>query len=293
VKLLVTGASGLLGTRLCELALQRNHEVYAAYSQHKPVHGTAVQLDVSDRAGVENAFEKIGPEVVVHSAALTDVDKCELERELAWKVNVGGTENVAESCRKHRAFLVCVSTDYIFDGEKGMYEESDAPAPVNYYGYTKLKAEESVKSLADKYCIARASVIFGSNPATGKMNFVLWLLNKLRKQERVEIVTDQWNSPTLNTSLAQMILEAVEREMTGTYHFAGATRIDRYSFSKLIAETFSLDVNLIEPILSSEFSWVARRPKDSSLDTSRARQTLKNKPLKLEDALMKMRDEVP
>lgn len=292
MKFLVTGASGLLGTRLCELAVQRKCEVYSAYSRHRPIQGTAVQFDVSDRARVESTFEKIRPEVVVHAAALTDVDKCELEREVAWRINVEGTENIVGSCRKYGAFLVYVSTDYVFDGEKGMYEESDVAAPINYYGFTKLKAEESVESLANNYCVARASVIFGSNPAMGKMNFVLWLVNKLRKKERVEIVTDQWNSPTLNNSLAEMILEAVEREITGTYHLAGATRIDRYSFSKLIAETFGLDASLITPTLSKRFSWVARRPRDSSLNASKAEQTFRNKPLKLETALLKMKEEM-
>jgi dTDP-4-dehydrorhamnose reductase len=108
----------------------------------------------------------------------------------------------------------------------------------------------------------------------------------------VEIVTDQWNSPTLNMSLAQMILEAVEREVTGTYHFAGATRVDRYSFSKLIAETFELDASLITPTLSRRFSWVAKRPRDSSLNTSKAGQMFRNKPLKLEAALLRMKEEM-
>lgn len=288
----MTGASGLLGTRLCELAVQNEYEVYSAYSLHKPIHGTAVHFDVSDGVSVEDTIGRIRPGVVVHAAALTDVDRCEQERELAWRINVGSTENVVESCRKCGAFLVYVSTDYVFDGEKGMYEESDAVAPINYYGFTKLKAEESVKSLAGRYCVARASVIFGSNPATGKMNFALWLIDRLRKKEKVEIVTDQWNSPTLNSSLAEMILEAVEREITGTYHLSGATRVDRYSFSRLIAETFELDASLIAPTSSTRFSWVARRPRDSSLSTSKAEQTFKSKPLKLEAALLKMKEEM-
>lgn len=292
MRLLVTGASGLLGTRLCELAVQNEYEVYSAYSQHKPIYGTAVHFDVSDGVSVKDTIGRIRPGVVVHAAALTDVDKCEQERESAWRINVVGTENVVKSCRKCGAFLVYVSTDYVFDGEKGMYEESDAAAPINYYGFTKLKAEESVKSLADRYCVARASVIFGSNPATGKMNFTLWLIDRLRKKERVEIVTDQWNSPTLNSSLAEMILESVEREITGTYHVSGATRVDRYSFSRLIAETFELDASLMAPTSSTRFSWVARRPRDSSLNTSKAEQTFKSKPLKLEAALLKMKEEM-
>jgi len=292
VKLLITGASGLLGSKLCELAIRKNYEVYSAYSQHKPLHGTQIRFDVSNKNAVEKIFEKIKPEAVVHAAALTNVDKCELEKELAWKTNIEGTENIAKSCKKHQVFLVYVSTDYVFDGEKGMYKETDKPAPINYYGLTKLKGEESVKNLTNKYCIARPSVIYGSIPATGKINFALWLLDKLKRKEKAKIVTDQWNSPTLNTNLANEILEVLERKLTGIFHLAGATRLSRHEFAKLLAETFSLDRNLIKPVSSKEISWIAKRPKDSSLNVDKACQTLRNKPQKIHEALKKMKKEI-
>jgi dTDP-4-dehydrorhamnose reductase len=292
MKLLVTGASGLLGSKLCELAIRKKHEVYSAYSQHKPLHGIATPLDISDKTGVENVFDRTKPEAVVHAAALTNVDRCESERELAWKINVEGTENIAKSCKRHRAFLVYISTDYVFDGEKGMYKETDTPAPINHYGYTKLKGEKSVQNYANQYCIARTSVIFGSIPATGKTNFALWLLDKLKKKEKIRIATDQWNSPTLNTNLANMVLETAEEKITGVYHLAGATRINRYDFSNLIAKTFSLGTNLIEPSSSEDFKWIAKRPKDSSLNPDKAQRTLRNKPMRIEQALQTMKEEM-
>jgi len=292
LKLLVTGASGLLGSKLCQLAARKNIEVYSAYNQHKPLHGTPIQLNVSNRQTVEKTFRTIKPNAVVHAAALTNVDKCETEKELALKINAEGTRNIAESCSKHKAFLVYISTDYVFKGEQGMYKETDKPAPINHYGLTKLKGEEHVKNLLDNYCIARASVIYGSIPATGKINFALWLLNKLKKKEKVEIVTDQWNSPTLNTNLANMVLEALERKLTGTFHMTGATRLSRYEFAELLAETFNLDKNLITPVSSEQIKWIAKRPKDSSLDVSKAYLKLKNKPLKIHEALQKTKKEV-
>jgi len=292
VRLLVTGASGLLGSKLCELATIKNYEVYSAYSQHEPLYGLRIQVDVSNRGDVEKIFEKVNPEAVVHAAALTNVDRCESEKELAWKINVEGTINIAESCKKHRAFLVYISTDYVFDGEKGMYKEDDKPAPINYYGLTKLKGEESVENLTDQHCVARSSVIYGSIPATGKVNFALWLLDKLERKEEVKIVTDQWNSPTLNTNLANMILEVLERKLNGIFNLAGATRLNRYKFAKFLAENFNLDTNLISPASSKEIPWTAKRPRDSSLDVDRANQTLKNRPLKILDALKKMKKEI-
>lgn len=292
MKLLIIGASGQLGSKMCELAIRKDYEVYSAYNKHKPLIGIPIQLEVSNKKSAEKIFEQIKPEAVVHAAALTDVDKCELKRELAWKINVEGTTNIAELCKKHQAFLVYVSTDYVFDGEKGMYKETDKPAPINNYGLTKLKGEEFVKNLTDKYCIARSSVIYGSIPATGKINFALWLLGKLRRKEKVKIVMDQWNSPTLNTSLANMLIEVLERKVTGTIHLAGATRLSRYEFAKLLAQVFSLNMNLITSVSSKEISWIAKRPKDSSLNVDMAYQTLRNKPLEISEALEKMKKEI-
>jgi dTDP-4-dehydrorhamnose reductase len=292
LKILITGASGLLGSKLSEIAIKRRYQVYSAYSKHKPLYGIPVKFDVSDQKAVKNIFKSLKPEVVIHAAALTNVDLCESEKRLAWKVNVKGTENIVNVCRKNQAFLIYISTDYVFNGEKGMYEEHEEPAPINYYGLTKLKGEESVKSLMDTYCIARASVLYGSIPARGKVNFALWLLNNLKKREAVKIVTDQWNSPTLNTNLAEMLLEIAERKLTGIYHLAGATRLSRYEFAKLIAETFHLDTSLIKPVPSQELSWIAKRPKDTSLNINKACQSLTDKPLKINEALKQLKREV-
>ena len=165
MKILITGASGLLGTKLCEIALRRNHEVYSAYSQHRPLHGTPVELNILDLKAEQQILDKIKPQGVVHAAALTDVDKCEMEKELAWKTNVEATTNLVQLCKEHDAYLVYVSTDYVFNGEKGTYKEMDDPAPIHHYELTKLKGEEAVQTL-NKYCIARGSVIYGSTPAT-------------------------------------------------------------------------------------------------------------------------------
>ena len=292
MRFLITGASGLYGSKLAELATRKGYVVFSGYSQDQPSHGVALKFDVSNREQVDGAFEKASPEVVVHAATLTDVDKCETNKELAWKINVDGTRNVAQAARKHQAFLVYVSTDYVFDGAKGLYKETDAPNPINYYGLTKLKAEELVASVVGEYCIARPSVIYGASPAAGKVNFVLWLLSKLRKNEQARIVTDQWISPTLNTSLADMTLEVAERKLTGIYHLSGVTRISRYEFTEKIAETFNLDPDLIVPSTSAEMAWAAKRPRDSSLDTSKAQQMLRNKPLQIHEALEQLKHEL-
>jgi dTDP-4-dehydrorhamnose reductase len=293
LKLLITGASGLYGSKLAQLALSRGIEVYSSDIQSLSVYGNFVKLDISDRARVEEAFRTIKPDVVVHAATLTDVDKCELDKALAWRVNVDGTQYIAHASQETGSFLIYISTDYVFSGEKGCYVESDSPDPTNYYGLTKLLAEEIVQTLPETdFLIARPSVIYGATPAAGKVNFALWLIETLRKGDRVKIVTDQWNTPTLNTSLAEMTLEVVERRLTGVYHLCGATRISRFEFAEKIADVFGLDKSLIDKAVSSQFSWPAKRPEDSSLDTSKAQRALNCKPLSMDRALEQLKLEL-
>jgi dTDP-4-dehydrorhamnose reductase len=292
LKLLITGASGLFGSKLAEIATASDYTVYSGYSRDPVTTGVPMKFDVSDKDQVEEAFKEVAPEVVVHAAALSDVDKCELNNDLAWKINVEGARNIAEAVESNSAFLVYVSTDYVFNGETGLYVETDRADPINYYGFTKLKAEELVKNLVGEYCIARASVMYGSTPAAGKINFALWLINQLKKNEKAKIVTDQWNSPTLNTNLANMILEIIERKLTGTFHLSGATRISRYDFANVIAQTFNLDANLIDPCLSADLPWVAKRPRDSSLKTEKAQRALKNKPCQINQAVERLKQEL-
>ena len=291
MKLLITGGSGLYGSKLAQLATNKQHQVFSAHNQHPTTYGHPIKLDITNKAQVETALKKAQPDVVVHAASLTDVDKCELNPKLAMKINIKGTDNIVQALKKINAFLIFISTDYVFNGEKGYYTETDQPSPINYYGYTKLKAEEHVKTINSKYCIARTSVIYGATPAAGKTNFALWLLDKLNKKERARVFTDQWNSPTLNTSLAEMTLEIAERNLAGIYHLSGVTRISRFEFAILLSKTFKLDTNLIIPTLSTELSFPAKRPQDSSLNTSKAQQTLGNQPLQIDEALKKLKEE--
>ncbi len=291
MKLLITGASGLYGSKLAQLALTKGMEVYSSDIQSLSIYGNFVKLDISGKTQVDEAFKTIKPDVVVHAATLTDVDKCETNKELAWKINVEGTKNIVEAAQSAGSFLIYISTDYVFSGEKGNYKETDKPDPINYYGLTKLKAEEIVQAQPE-YFIGRPSVIYGSTPAAGKVNFALWLIETLRKGERVKIVTDQWNTPTLNTNLAEMTLEVIERRLTGIYHACGATRVSRLDFAEQIADAFDLDKSLIDSVLSSQFTWPAKRPMDSSLDTSKAQKTLKHKPLIMAEALKQLKLEL-
>jgi dTDP-4-dehydrorhamnose reductase len=291
LRILVTGAGGLLGSAVVSIASHK-HEIYAAFSQHQPAEGIRVRLNLHDKGKIGATVKEIMPDAVVHAAALTDVDRCEKEEDLAIQINHEATASLAESAKSVGAYFLYVGTDYVFDGLKGMYGEEDPPNPINVYGRTKLLGEKSVLLSGVESCIARASVIYGAQPAAGKVNFAMWLLECLRNGTSVKIIQDQYSSPTLNTSCAQMILEATERRAHGTFHLAGASRVSRFEFAMALAETFGLDNSLIVPVRMENMQWSARRPRDSSLDVSKASTFFGAKPLPLDAALRRFSREV-
>jgi len=287
MKVLVTGASGLLGGRVVRLALKRGHIVFSAYNERPSEAGIALKLDLTNVEGIRETIHSINPDAIIHTAAYTNVDGCEDNRDLAWRLNAEACKHIALSSANVGAHFVYVSTDYVFDGEKGLYKEGDTPNPINFYGYTKLMGEEFVRRNAKSWCIARTSVIYGWGGS--KLNFSTWLIENLEKGSQVKVLVDQYVSPTLNTNLAQMLIEIAERRLCGIFHTAGASRVSRYEFAKMLANVFNLNSDLIEPAKMSEMRWRAKRPKDSSLDVSMCSNILKeSKPMMLEEAIEAM-----
>jgi len=289
LKLLITGASGLLGHKVAQLAIQKEHEVYSIYKEHPINLGTPIKLDLANSSEIAKVIIRIKPEAIIHTAAYTNVDGCETNKDLAWKVNAEATKHIAIASTNTNAHLTYVSTDYVFDGENGLYMEEDQPNPIGYYGYTKLKGEEFVEKFSQEWCITRTSVVYGWGQ-TQKLNFATWLISNLKQGKEVKILTDQHVSPTLNANLAEMLLEISEKRITGILHTAGDTRASRYKFALKLAQIFNLNTNLIKPAKMSEIAWKAKRPKDSSLNVSKADALLNAKPLKLDQALRRMKN---
>lgn len=289
MKVLITGASGLLGTKLAQLAIESGHVVYSVYHSHHCVFGTPLEVDITEQDAVRKALAAIRPDVVFHTASITDVDLCETNPQIAMKVNGEATGFISAACSKVESYLIYVSTDYVFDGERGHYSEKDSPAPINTYGKSKLLGEEQMTRNSSRGCIARTSVLYGWG-RLHRPNFATWLRDRLEANEPVRVVTDQFASPTLNTHLARMLLEVGERQSQGILHLAGSTRISRYEFAIGLAKQFSFNQKLIIPVNAGTISWKARRPFDSSLDVSLANETLTNKPIALHEALREFKD---
>jgi len=274
-----------LGNRLVELALLRGHDVISSYKDHVPLHGRTLALDLTHATEVRKAFSEVYPDAVVNTAALTDVDRCELEPEAAFSANARAVSHLANAAKETNSFLVQVSTDYVFDGEKGNYSEFDVTRPVNKYGESKLEGEKAVMNELDEqmWSIARPSVVYGWGRAS-RPNAATFVYEKLSRGESIRMVHDQFSSPTLNTSLSAMLIEIAERKLPGVIHTAGATRLSRFDFAIGLAETFELDTTLIKAVQARDLQWKAKRPADSSLNVGRAQHLLRKAPLNIENA---------
>jgi dTDP-4-dehydrorhamnose reductase len=288
LKVLVTGGSGLLGAELVSLLSESKDDVLSGYNIHVPSVGNPIRFSLMELDEIQTMLQRVRPDVIIHTAAMTDIDLCEEEPEIANRVNGEATGRICETASEISAYVIYVSTDYVFDGQTGSYREGDKPNPINQYGRSKLLGERLVKESASKSCIARTSVVYGWSREE-RPNFATWILHRLRSDEHVKVVNDQVASPTLNLNLAEMIIELATKQYEGFLHLAGATRIDRYTFAKQVAEAFNLDPNLIEPVKSDQIGWKAKRPADSSLNVDAAKETLDSKPLELNEALKQFR----
>jgi dTDP-4-dehydrorhamnose reductase len=293
MKFLVTGSTGLVGSQIVKDLAKSDHTIYSSYNNSKPYNGIPVHLELTNTGDIIKTVEGIKPDVIIHLAAITNVDLCEKEKDLALQINAKATELLSKQAAKNGSFFVYVSTDYVFDGEKGMKKESDTPNPVDYYGYSKYQGELAVQDMASNWCIVRTSTPFGLHDS--RQSFPSFVIDNLKAKKEINVVTDQYTSPTHVPNLSQMLIEISTRQILGVIHLAGATRISRYNMALMVSEKLHLDKNLLKQASINDMkNWIAKRPKDSSLDVSKATQLLKEKPLTVEqglnDFIQNMRD---
>ena len=219
-KLLLIGASGLLGNKIYQLAEDR-YEVYGTYNSHKPKLKNTLRLDVTEKGYVSKLMRDIRPDLVIDTHALSNVDYCELHPEDAWKINVEGTKNIAESCKVNGCKYIFISTDYVYDGYKTTtYSEKDKPHPINYYGRTKLIAEKVIEALDMDYIIARTAVLFGTSDSFDKLPFSSWAIQQLKLKNKIKVVIDQYSNPTLVDSLGEFLLSLYEKDRSGVFNIS-------------------------------------------------------------------------
>jgi dTDP-4-dehydrorhamnose reductase len=276
MKILITGASSLPGFRTIEKVLEKNYEVLAIYHKNPILIDNKnlrkIKLDIRNLDDFKNVIFKERPNIIIHMAALGDVDLCEIDKDLAWNTTVKPSIALANWASKLKIFLIYLSTDYVFDGESGNYFENSIPNPVNYYGLVKLLSEVAFMTLHSDYAIVRASSIYGLGP--GRKNFAKFLIEKLERNEEVKALIDQYTTPTHAKLLSEAILEIIERKLTGIFHVVGE-KMSRYEFALKLAETLGLNAELIKKAEMKDMKWIAKRPKDSSLNMEHTKSILK------------------
>ncbi len=296
-KVLVIGANGFLGSNLL------NFNAYSQLTEQKisliagDLQDSHIdrnipfyRIDITKAKKTRKTILSINPDVIILAAAMTNVDRCEIEKKLATKINVVGTNNVLKASIKADSKLIFLSTDFIFDGSKqnGHYLEKDIPNPLNHYAKTKYEAELSIINSECEYLICRSSVLYGWNK--WKLNFITWIIEKLKQNQNLSIVTSQINSPTFIVNLAQIILKLIEKNASGIYNTAGNCALNRYEIALQCAETFQLNKSLINPIEYLEQT--ALRPGNVSLGLNKLKALISTelKILNLEDGLNYMKN---
>ncbi|MCK4265919.1 MAG: dTDP-4-dehydrorhamnose reductase [Thermoplasmata archaeon] len=291
-KILVVGASGLLGSKIVNVAKDRC-EVYGTYCRNvfSSDNCQAIKLDITDLESTKSTIERVRPDWIILTSAQTNVDLCEREPKIAWDLNVEGPKNVAVAAEKVGSRLIYISTDYVFDGEKGYYTEDDIPNPISEYGRMKLEGEKVVKDICVNYIIARVAVLYGWNTTTGKLNFITWVIDRLRKGEEARLFTDQYITPTFALNAAELLIKMIEKGLKGLYHMGGGECINRYKAGLKIANSFDLDKDLLQPTTLDQFEGLAKRPRNSCLNSKKLEKELNIKMMNLDDGLEAMKRE--
>ena len=292
MKILITGANGFLGYYLVEQLLGKNYSVIATgkgecrlpFNEHPNF--SYAEMDFTDPYSVHDVFETIKPDVVVHAGAMTKPDECEMNQMKAYLVNVEGTVQLLINAEELKCFFVFISTDFVFDGETGMYREEDAPRPVNYYGRTKLEAEEAVKDYEHGWAIVRTVLVYGKSH-TGKGNILSIVKEKLEKGEEYNVVDDQLRTPTYVEDLARGILSVIEKKAKGIFHVSGKDKLTPYEMALKTADFLRLDKSLLKRVNASTFSQPAKRPPRTGFVIDKSREQLGFEPLSFDEGLIK------
>jgi dTDP-4-dehydrorhamnose reductase len=293
-RILIIGSNGMLGQRLTEFyKLSGDVELLTCSVEDESFIKDVEyrKLDITDKSEVKSVVMDFFPDEIINTAAFTNVDGAEREKELAWKINVEGIKNIARYAQAIDAHVVHISTDYVFDGKNGPYSETDKPNPISYYGRTKLASENELKVSGARFSVVRTNVLYG--PAKyGRPDFVKWVVNSLRDGKEIKIVTDQFGNPTFIDDLVFGIDAIVERQAESTYNIGGKDFLTRFEFTIEIAEFFELNRSLVKPIITADLNQLAARPLKSGLLISKAENELGYNPHSITDALRIMKKEL-
>ena len=277
--ILITGASGQLGMSLKRI-FNSKYEIISTTGNNNPT-GSSMYLDVTNPMLFKEVIETTNPDLVINLAALTNVDLCEKNPELAYSINIGGMDNLVNA---FKGPIIHVSTDYVFDGEDGPYKEEDTTNPLNVYGLSKLESEKLLLDHSENSLVIRSNVLYDYS-SKSEASFLNWVVDSLTQEKEINVVEDQWNNPTWTGSLAVVIDRSIDTQLTGLVHWGDGDLVSRFDFANKIADVFNLKKSLIKPILTSELNQTAKRPLKSGLKSDYAQNILNLEPPTIKECL--------
>ena len=290
MKILITGSNGLLGQKLVKLlANQPDIEFLATSTGENRIKSITgfdyASLDITNKIQVEQVFNQFKPNVVINTAAMTNVDACEDQKEQCWNLNVNAVKNLIEVSEKHQTHLIHLSTDFIFDGENGPYKEEDKPNPLSYYGESKYEAEKLLQQSTIKWSIVRTIIVYGVVEDMSRSNIVLWAKQALEKGNPLTIVNDQFRMPTLAEDLAQACWLIAQKQAIGIYNICGKDFMSILELVNRVADFYGYDKSIISPIASTSLNQAAKRPPKTGFVLDKAIKELGYSPCSFEEGL--------
>jgi dTDP-4-dehydrorhamnose reductase len=289
--ILITGAGGFVAKHLLDAMTDEDAGLRVIATGRKPVvdnlsDAVYYKMDITSRDDIDKVFDLKKPGLIIHAAAISKPDECELNKEKALLVNTTSVRYLLEAAAKTKSHFIFLSTDFVFDGVKGMYTEEDVAAPVNYYGQTKLQAEELVKQYPFGWSVIRTVLVYGSSEGT-RDNILTSSAKALAKGEKLQIVNDQVRTPTHVTDLCKAIKTATETRAQGIFHVSGKDVLTPYDMVIATAKYLGLDEKLVSAVSQSSFMQPARRPLKTGFDISKARRELDYEPMSFQEGLIK------
>ncbi len=260
------------------LATGRGEKRFSINAQYTP-------MDIANKSEIERIFSDFRPDAVVNTAAMTNVDQCELNQEDCFQANVTATKHLVDACESFHSFFLHLSTDFIFDGTHGPLREDETAAPVNYYGETKLEAEKLILSSNIKWAIARTVLVYGIVEDMSRSNIILWVRDSLTEGKTIRVVDDQFRTPTLAEDLADGCFRILDQKAEGIFHISGSDFLTPYQMANITADYFGLDKSLIVKTDSTAFTQPAKRPLKTGFILDKARNILGYAPHSFEEGI--------
>lgn len=294
MRILITGANGLLGQKLVTLLIAKGEEEIIATGRganRLPFNAqkfTYAPLDITQNQAVAQCLATYQPDVVIHTAAMTNVDQCEEEKEACWRLNVMAVQHLAEACRAQKAFLIHLSTDFIFDGQEGPYDEAAKANPISYYGESKWAAEQLLAKSGVAHAIVRTVLVYGIAHDMSRSNIVLWVKKSLEEGKEIKVVTDQLRSPTLAEDLAMGCYLIAKQRAEGVFNISGKDLLTPYQMAVQTAEFFGLSKQTLQQADASNFTQTAKRPPKTGLLIHKAQSILGYQPHSFEEGIALM-----